>query len=379
MTKEERREYDRLRYIAKKSKKSKKEKKNNKEIPKKVAEKSSHILLETDMMSAMKPNGKPMTIEEYCEFYGLDIDTVKESRLMTHRTPVSYNIQFHTREEIESSSFDLSILEREVTDMKNNLSVTKRADGSGIGVVNIADLHGGSYIDGLRCTPDYSIGVLVERLNEIAQRTNRMKYKEVHVHILGDLVESFSGLNHSNSWKGLQKGMHGVQIIKFMVKILHEEFLSKINNLASIKVVGGNHDRFHSDKNVDNEGGVAELICYGLELLEYDIEFDSMVINNVIDGVSYVLLHGDKGISKRKAKEIILDYGKQDLYNVILEAHLHSLIVKEDAHNSVRMHVRSLFTGNAYSEELGFTSTAGFTILENYGNGVPDMLNLTLR
>lgn len=297
---------------------------------------------------------------------------------MTHRSPVSYNIVFHTNE-IATEPFDLSILEKEVLEMKAHLSTTVSVEGNRVGVVSIADLHGGSYIDGLRNTPDYSIGILVQRLNEIAVRTNAMNYKKVHVHILGDLVESFSGLNHSNSWKGLQKGMHGVQIIKFMVRILHEEFLAKINNLVSVKVVGGNHDRFHSDKNVDNEGGVAELICYGLELLKYDVEFDSLVINHVIDDVSYVLLHGDKGISKRKAKEIILDYGNQKLYNVIMEAHLHSLIVKEDSHNCVRMHVRSLFTGNAYSEELGFTSTAGFTITENYGSGIPDMLNLTLK
>lgn len=36
-----------------------------------------------------------------------------------------------------------------------------------------------------------------------------MNYSEVNILFLGDMIESFTGLNHKNSWKGLQKGMIG--------------------------------------------------------------------------------------------------------------------------------------------------------------------------
>ena len=335
---------------------------------------------QSGVMSAVGSDGKPMSIEQYCTYYGLDFSTVKSYRLMNHLTPARYSIVFHTKE-AEITAEETEDVKAYLEEVFNAIKYTPKREitGGGVGVVNIADLHLGAYIDGLRNTPDYSISILIDRLEEIAERTNRMNFKEVHVNILGDLIESFSGLNHKNSWKGLSKGMAGAEVIKFTTKVIHKHLLSKINNLVKTNVIGGNHDRFSHDREIDNEGGAADVICWGLGLIGYDVEFDSMVLSKEIDGVNYVLLHGDKGVSKRKAKEILYDYGKQDLYNVILEAHLHSLIVKEDSHNCVRMHVRSLFTGNAYSEELGFTSTAGFTIFVNNGGTAPDMYNLNLK
>jgi hypothetical protein len=333
------------------------------------------------VMTAINEDGTVMSIEEYCTRYGLDYSTVKSYRLMNHLTPARYSVVFHSKEEEETEEEKESI-KVHLQEVFESITVIKRRtvwNDDQIGVVNLADLHLGAYIDGLRSSPTYSIQILIDRLHQIADIVNGHNFKEVHVHILGDLVESFSGLNHKNVWKGLAKGMHGAELIKFTTKVLHEHFLALINNLCKVKIIGGNHDRFSHDNSIDNEGGVADVISWSLGLIGYDIEFDSMVLNNIVDGVSYVLLHGDKGISKRKAKEIIFDYGKQGLYNVILEAHLHSLIVKEDSHNSVRMHVRSLFTGNAYSEELGFTSTAGFTLFVNEGTGIPNMFNYNLK
>ena len=58
----------------------------------------------------------------------------------------------------------------------------------------------------------------------------------VHVHLLGDLIESFTGLNHKNSWKGLDKGMFGVSAVKLFVKLFKKHFLDNI-------------DKFRFDKN----------------------------------------------------------------------------------------------------------------------------------
>ena len=66
-------------------------------------------------------------------------------------------------------------------------------------------------------------------------------------------------------------------------------------------------------------------------------------------------------------------------FTILLTAHLHSRMVKLDSHNKRHLVVPSLFTGNAYSENLGFTSTAGFLQISNDGHGFPRVIDETLR
>jgi hypothetical protein len=255
----------------------------------------------------------------------------------------------------------------------------------------IADLHLGAYIDGLVNTKDYSIPILIEYLESIVHTVNEFNYEKVNVLFLGDMIESFTGLNHKNSWKGLQKGMIGAEVIKFSVNILHEKLLSKLNNLKYVKLVAGNHDRLTSDKDEDTDGGACDLIAFGLELRGYNVEFHPTVISCEIDGINYILLHGHKGISRRATKDICWDFGKKGIYNVILEGHLHSIIqklsinmkgkfniIKDDSVDHIRMNARSLFTGNGYSEDLGYSSNAGFSIITNNGKGLPNINNVLL-
>jgi len=268
---------------------------------------------------------------------------------------------------------------------------TKIVKGKKIGVLVIADLHLGAYIDGLVNTKNYSIPILVDYLENIVSIVNDFNYIEVNVLFLGDMIESFTGLNHKNSWKGLQKGMIGAEVIKFSINILHEKLLSKINNLKLVKLVAGNHDRLTSDKDEDTDGGACDLIAFGLELRGYNVEFHPTVISCDIDGINYVLLHGHKGISRKSTKDICWDFGKKGIYNVILEGHLHSIIqklsvnmrgkhniIKDDSVDHIRMNARSLFTGNGFSEDLGYTSNAGFSIITNNGKGLPNINNVLL-
>lgn len=264
-------------------------------------------------------------------------------------------------------------------------------NGNKVGNVIIADLHLGAYIDGLVNTRDYSIPILINYLESIVENVNLMNYSEVNILFLGDMIESFTGLNHKNSWKGLQKGMIGAEVIKFSVNILHEKLLSKINNLNLVKLVAGNHDRLTSDKDEDTDGGACDLIAFGLDLRGYNIEFHPTVISCEIDGINYILLHGHKGISRRATKDICWDFGKKGIYNVVLEGHLHSIIqklsvnmkgkyniIKDDSVDHIRMNARSLFTGNGYSEDLGYNSNAGFSIITNNGKGLPNINNILL-
>lgn len=296
----------------------------------------------------------------------------------------------HTEEDEGASYEDIkALLEKELKDIIK--FKTKVVDGHDVGVIVIADLHLGAYIDGLVNTKDYSIPILIEYLGDIVAKVNRMNFKEVHVLFLGDMIESFTGLNHKNSWKGLQKGMIGAEVIKFSVNVLHEKLLSKINNLKDVKLVAGNHDRLTSDKAEDVDGGACDLVAFGLELRGYNVEFHPTVISAEIDGINYILLHGHKGISRKATKDLCWDFGKKGMYNVILEGHLHSIIqklsvnlkgkfniIKDDSVDHIRMNARSLFTGNGFSEDLGYTSNAGFSIITNNGKGLPNINNILL-
>ena len=76
----------------------------------------------------------------------------------------------------------------------------------------------------------------------------------------------------------------------------------------------------------------------------------------------------------------------QGNYNLICEGHLHSIIqklnvnqrdtyqtIKDDAVDHRRMNCPSFFTGNFFSEILGYTSESGFVITEDNGKGVPNV------
>ena len=344
------------------------------------------------VFTAISGDGKIMNIETYCKYYGLDFDKVRSFKLVSHTGVPFYNIAFYESEDIDDANTYLEIKEILVKAFDKAIKhTTTIVDGSEIANIVIGDPHLGAYIDGLVNTKDFSIPILIDYLEEIVNKVNKRGFKEVNIFFLGDMIESFTGLNHKNSWKGLQKGMIGAEVIRFSVNIWHEKFLSKINNLKKVKLVAGNHDRLTSDKDEDTDGGASDLIAFGLELLGYDIEFHPTVISCEIDGINYILLHGHKGISKKSTKDICWDFGKKGVYNVILEGHLHSIvqnlsvnmrgkfnILKDDSVDHIRMHARSLFTGNGYSEDLGYTSNAGFSIITNNGKGLADIDNKLL-
>jgi len=330
--------------------------------------------------------GNLMNIEQYCAFYGLDASKIRSYKLISHSGVPFYNIVFF--EEV----VEPAVTERELKDLieeglkgiNRPINATKSIGKTG--VVKIADLHLGAYVDNLIRTKNFSIDILANKLSDAADAINERKYADVHVHILGDLIESFTGLSHKNTWKGLDKAMVGAEAVKLVVKILHENFLSRITNLRYIKVVAGNHDRVTSDNKEDVQGGAANLVCWGLELMGYEVEFNPLVITHTIGNISHILTHGHHSLSKKSTKQLCWDFGIQGNYNLICEGHLHSIIqklninqrdtyqtIKDDAVDHRRMNCPSFFTGNFFSESLGYTSESGFVIVEDNGKGIPNV------
>lgn len=338
------------------------------------------------ILSARDENGKMMNITEYCNTYNLPKQDITSYKLVSHTGTPFYNIVF--KEQIEDEldlDFIRSVLNNEI---KRTYRYTpKEHIKSNQAVLKWADLHFGAHIRNLILTKDYDKDILLDGLMQSVEEVNLLGFKKVHVHINGDLIESFSGMNHINSWMSMDKDLVGSKSVILCCELL-DEALSKINNLGSIKIVAGNHDRISKNNDEDVKGGAAELISWGLKLKGYDVEFHPYITTHLVDGINHINLHGDKGISKRTTKDIIWDYGIKGVFNFVFEAHLHSIIqklsvsqrsvfktIKDDSIDHRRMHLPSFFTGNYYSETLNFNSNAGFIIVWDNGKGKPIVLN----
>jgi hypothetical protein len=236
-------------------------------------------------------------------------------------------------------------------------------------VATITDLHIGAFVEGLRATKDYNNEILRGYLKRAAELINGHGAKELHVNILGDLIESFTGLNHPNSWKSMQYGMYGVTVVKESHSILLE-FLCSIHNLAQVNGVGGNHDRPTASNKEESNGEIAELIFWVLEKSMPTIKFTYKHTLNaqVIDGLNYILVHGDKAHSKdSKIGTLVFNHGKQDMFNLVLAGHLHSRITGCDSGMYRKLTAPSIFTGNSYSDDLGYNGNAGFLLSYRLG------------
>jgi len=271
----------------------------------------------------------------------------------------------------------------------------KAHHGSGTGVICTADFHLGAYIDDLIRSDAFNIGVLVDYLSSTADIINSKGYSEVHAIMLGDFIESFTGLNHQNSWKGLGKGMFGMNAVILCSEIL-SEFLAKINNLKAVYLVSGNHDRVTSDKDGDQKGEVGTMLHYLLsKSLTVEVKYHHMIITEVIDGIAYVMTHGHLPFSKKDPSKILFDYGKQGVYNVLLQGHTHArqtkkttrsrqmtwndrIVVHTDEVDYRVLTAPPMFTGNFFSESLGYSSSAGFLEIQNNGKGRPNVFDYCL-
>ena len=246
-------------------------------------------------------------------------------------------------------------------------------------VVPIADLHIGARVENLKLAPDFSPEQARHNLGVIADKINAAGATDVTLAFMGDLIESFTGMNHANSWHQIEYGMIGAKVIREAMSII-EEFVTKVNNVREILGISGNHDRITASNKEDNRGQVAEIIFYMLNRLYGNVvrvEYEDLIMSRQIDGIQYVLAHGDKKVI-REGKQAVLDHGDSKLFNVILTAHLHHRQVIADERTFRWIGLPSVFSGNRYSEENAWNARPGFQTFENDGTGKPIQTDYTV-
>lgn len=238
-------------------------------------------------------------------------------------------------------------------------------------VCAISDLHAGSISENMKMTPDFNIKVLEEKLMAISDYLNSLG-RPVHLKILGDLIESFTGKNHRDTWKQIE--MHGMEVM-FAVYDLLYKMVDNTPTIKSIDIISGNHDRISSSNEDDTEGQVA----YGVYQLlkrsvndDIEINYDPLILSSSHGNINYILMHGHKRISKRNPAEIILDYGDPKKFNVILTGHLHNEAIKASTMRYKHYQIPSLVTGGQFSQDIGAHSPAGFVVFEENHLGFAD-------
>lgn len=333
--------------------------------------------------------GRMLSLEEFCIKYNIDFNKVTSSKFLPyHYKEPTYNVVM-AEEKKEANLVDFEELKRVLKKQIKKTYKPKQIQSKRKkqGVLKWSDLHFGAYIRNIMHVKDFDKDILEDGLLESVNECNDFGFSTTHVHINGDLIESFSGLNHINSWQSMDKDLIGANAVKLCSKMLNN-VLSKIDNLGCVKIVAGNHDRLSKNNDEDVKGGAAELIAFCLELMGYDVEFHPYVITQFVDGINHINLHGDKGISKKSTEKIILDYGIQGEYNLINEGHLHSVIeklsikqresfevLKDDSILHRRFYLPSFFTGNYYSATLGYTTNPGYYIIYSKGKNKPQFFN----
>jgi len=304
----------------------------------------------------MKYNDKNRMIEDEARKH-----TIKEYKKVIRDSSIDKFASNEFLHELNSLLPDREII-------KINTSVCKKDSPVDV-FAAIADLHVGAKSEGLLKTPDFNMEILKARLSEVADRINEQHGKNVTVSVLGDLIESFTGMNHPNSWQSMEFGVYGAKAVFAAYSVL-SDFFNKINNLKNIKLIGGNHDRSTSDNKIDRKSTIAELVFLMLEEKYgkiYDIEYSCLILTHDLPNTKLILSHGDRKILKSAGTSLdakVIEHGDVSKFNIILTGHLHSRGVNEDKVHYRWYKVPSIFSGNFYSEENSWNAKPGFFIIK---------------
>lgn len=233
-----------------------------------------------------------------------------------------------------------------------------------IGVISLADIHVGAF------TKDYSLSKLESYLSHISSVINRAEYNEVVLLFPGDLIESFTGTNHNDTWKNIEE--FGGSLIITAYKLLHK-FFESIVNLTTVVFVEGNHDRLTDRYEANFRKGVTEVLAFFIEEnSNLNVLYDPFLKSVTFGNVNFIVTHGDKKPYSDYG-QFLFKYGKQGLFNLIVTGHHHRYEIKASGENFMHVQCPSLVSGHFIMESVNKESIPGFVIIEQR-KGMPRLI-----
>lgn len=228
---------------------------------------------------------------------------------------------------------------------------------------------------------NYNYSIIQEQLNHILSFL--VLPSLIHVHFLGDIIHSVSGLNHQDTWKNMDPNATGAEAIIQPYKLL-SEFLGSIKGLYSVDIVGGNHGRIQSSKDQENTAEGEKLISFMLSqtLSGIPVNFDSnMIIDDSDPKLTFVSIHGDKPIDKGSGQSFALNYGDSSKFTYIAMGHNHTRELKksDDGLKFRKEGFPAFCPADNYSKTFAHGSLPGFKMVHVDDLGMPIVSDISLK
>ena len=202
-------------------------------------------------LSALKPNGKIMSIEEYCKHYELPFEQVRTYKLVTHTSKGAYyNIASNPIKGEGFEQFYTQLLE-DLTNLPNKPKSIVRErpvkDESYLLVVDPADCHVGKLADSFETGEDYNNQIAVQRIREgvegIIEKTKGFPIEQVLFIGGNDILHIDTPKRTTTS--GTPQDTDGMWYSNFlMAKEIYIEVLNRLLQVSNVHFVfnPSNHD-----------------------------------------------------------------------------------------------------------------------------------------
>jgi hypothetical protein len=138
-----------------------------------------------------------------------------------------------------------------------------------------------------------------------------------------------------------------------------------------VRFVGltGNHDRPTKQNEADPLRtawlDIYEFIKRGVSQLDIEVQYFTEAINQLtLDTRHYILAHWENGFQKKKAEQLLWQYGDNDKFNIIACWHTHKH-EQEVGKNFAKIIVAPLAWENDYDKKLGLQGEIWYTVIED--------------
>lgn len=201
-----------------------------------------------EQLSARKPDGGIMSIDEYCKTYGIPFEHVRTYKLVTHTGNPFYNIASNV---IDNKSLD-TLYDLLVEDLKNyapKYDAYKRSkyDDGHLLIIDPADIHIGKLCSSFETGEEYNNQIAVQRVlsgvDGILNKTSSFNIDKILFVIGNDILHIDNPKRTTTS--GTPQDTDGMWYSNFLIaKQLYVDIIERLMSVADVEVVfnPSNHD-----------------------------------------------------------------------------------------------------------------------------------------